>query len=179
MKKLVIAVVALCVAVVANAATVKWTASNISPSGSSTSYYAVLVDATGSTWTAADVAQSLIAGNFTGTTLWAGAGTYNDAKKIVAISSGTATAPAGYDSNQELSYIGILFDASSAAAAQNYVAITGDNPVAGQFSAQGLLSVASGSQAGKTWTTASVPEPTTGLLVLLGMAGLALRRRRA
>lgn len=29
------------------------------------------------------------------------------------------------------------------------------------------------------WYTASVPEPTSGLLMLLGMAGLALRRRRA
>ena len=30
-----------------------------------------------------------------------------------------------------------------------------------------------------SWATASVPEPTSGLLMLLGMAGLALRRRRA
>ena len=31
-----------------------------------------------------------------------------------------------------------------------------------------------------TWTTpAAVPEPTSGLLMLLGVAGLALRRRRA
>ena len=29
------------------------------------------------------------------------------------------------------------------------------------------------------WYSASVPEPTSGLLMLLGMAGLALRRRRA
>ena len=37
-----------------------------------------------------------------------------------------------------------------------------------------------GSGAGATaWTTAAVPEPTSGLLMLLGMAGLALRRRRA
>ena len=28
------------------------------------------------------------------------------------------------------------------------------------------------------WSTAAVPEPTSGLLMLLGMAGLALRRRR-
>ncbi len=29
------------------------------------------------------------------------------------------------------------------------------------------------------WYTAAVPEPTSGLLMLLGVAGLALRRRRA
>lgn len=30
-----------------------------------------------------------------------------------------------------------------------------------------------------SWSTVSVPEPTSGLLLLLGMAGLALRRKRA
>ena len=29
------------------------------------------------------------------------------------------------------------------------------------------------------WASASVPEPTSGLLMLVGLAGLALRRRRA
>ena len=33
--------------------------------------------------------------------------------------------------------------------------------------------------AATVWATQSVPEPTPGLLLLLGMAGLALRRRRA
>ena len=32
---------------------------------------------------------------------------------------------------------------------------------------------------GFTYATASVPEPTSGLLLLLGMAGLALKRKRA
>ena len=35
------------------------------------------------------------------------------------------------------------------------------------------------SQAAGAWTSVSVPEPTSGLLMLLGMVGLALRRRRA
>ena len=48
----------------------------------------------------------------------------------------------------------------------------------------GAASVAFGNQATASradgaWTTAAVPEPTSGLLMLLGMAGLALRRRRA
>ena len=39
--------------------------------------------------------------------------------------------------------------------------------------------VVTGAVGGAGWTAASVPEPTSGLLMLLGIAGLALRRRRA
>ena len=38
---------------------------------------------------------------------------------------------------------------------------------------------ANASYSGAGWYTASVPEPTSGLLLLLGMAGLALKRKRA
>lgn len=40
------------------------------------------------------------------------------------------------------------------------------------------LAASTGGYSGAGWYT-SVPEPTSGLLMLLGMAGLALRRRRA
>ena len=38
---------------------------------------------------------------------------------------------------------------------------------------------ASGTSGSKTYLGVNVPEPTSGLLLVLGMAGLALRRRRA
>lgn len=44
------------------------------------------------------------------------------------------------------------------------------------------LSLVQGGVTGGTataWSTAAVPEPTSGLLMLVGLAGLALRRRRA
>ena len=45
----------------------------------------------------------------------------------------------------------------------------------GTFSATDLINKTTAS----TWTAVPVPEPTSGLLLLLGVAGMALRRRRA
>lgn len=40
-------------------------------------------------------------------------------------------------------------------------------------------SMAAATKDASSWTTMSVPEPTSGLLLLLGVAGLALKRKRA
>ena len=57
------------------------------------------------------------------------------------------------------------------------------SPIVGTESFSSLSTLPIGSGTATQWTVAGgapvIPEPTTGLLVLLGVAGLALRRRRA
>ena len=57
------------------------------------------------------------------------------------------------------------------------------SPIVGTESFSSLSTLQIGSGNATQWTVAGgapvIPEPTTGLLVLLGVAGLALRRRRA
>ena len=76
-------------------------------------------------------------------------------------------------------YTAVLFvDKTDGAVAGNVATITA--PTAGTAKFMNLFTQYGGTAEGGSvaWATASVPEPTSGLLMLLGMAGLALRRRR-
>ena len=88
-----------------------------------------------------------------------------------------ASATSGtYSGGDEVSAYIVLFDAADATAAKYYAATAVDTktvPSSGNLSWSKTMAQTSG------WTTTAVPEPTSGLLMLLGMAGLALRRRRA
>ena len=82
-----------------------------------------------------------------------------------------------YSAGAEVSGYVVLFDASSAADADNYAVtsvLTKSVPASGNLQMAWAFST---DTAG--WQTTAVPEPTSGLLMLLGMAGLALRRRLA
>ncbi len=88
-------------------------------------------------------------------------------------------------------YVDYFYAATFTSGDDSYILLTDTYNVFVQSAQDTQMSVAlSGSSiapedtstiiAGKVWYGAeAIPEPTTGLLVLLGVAGLALRRRRA
>lgn len=192
MKKLMIALVAATVAGLVQAASVSWTMTNIySPSdtttkvaaGSMSAWLFVTANSTDKTsgipiTTLSAVQAVLDSGDLTGLSSLAAAhgtnasaGNFGGATGLEGFSSGTLTAFA------------VVVDNTDLASAENYFLVNGGATKDVTFtSATGNKSLAFGSQASITqaagaWT--AVPEPTSGLLMLLGMAGLALRRKRA
>ena len=99
------------------------------------------------------------------------------------ISSGAATGWAN-GSSHWVAVIAELVVGSGADAKTYYFANTMDAKVGagdGLTSISNYGSILHGGTSGTPaqWQTASVPEPTSGLLLLLGVAGLALKRKRA
>ena len=188
MKKLAITLTSVLFAVCTHAATVNWVMAGITQPETTTaaSGYAAYLFASSvseslaSTYSA--VSQSTLiaaieAGNF---------GDYvgNAISSATTGTSGnvgkTGIAPtAGFGAGDSLTLYAVVFDAASYGDAAHYAA-TASSKTASFTSATGAKTInwaSFSSTAGQGWT--AVPEPTSGLLMLLGMAGLALRRRRA
>ncbi len=190
MKKLmmVFAVVAMAMAAQANA--VKWGASLVSPSTGttgSTGYagYLFLAGGASTVYTVAGITSALAGGN---TKVLENA--FSSAGASSVVSTGTN---AGKMTWTTQTAAGTIADGNTVDAFLVIVDDTQSHFLVAQYGGKDILSktVAAGastaynftfgSQASNanTWQTIAVPEPTSGLLMLLGVAGLALRRRRA
>lgn len=182
MKKLMIAAAIICAAIVSQAASVDWTCTLVKKgsSGDSNSGIAYLM-------LASDVADfTALKGK--------GAEAINSAlnKALISYTPGTAgnykhdavsNASLGLADGTEYGdvYL-VIFDTATVTDASKFyvtptkslLTLTGDNTASLSFGSQ---STASKSDA--NWGSVAAPEPTSGILLLLGMAGLALKRKRA
>ena len=184
MKKMIIAACAVALAAIAQSGHVNWSAMNIAASSAgafdaSTTYAAYLFignDVTVATalLKAKDFAAFEDAADFSRTATY---NTTTSKMNFMPTKSGQYT-------STDVSAFMIILDAASADKASNYMIATdstGAQVLSKTFGTTGNQNFAWGDQtaAGTKWTSMSVPEPTSGLLLLLGMAGLALKRKRA
>jgi hypothetical protein len=186
MKKLIVALAAVGMAVAANAAAVTWQSGTIlDPNGdvankSVTAYLWVIDSATYDTLAANTTGKAMsdavyaAYGTKTGdayaskTTSKKGvADLTDDSKSYGESQSAYSVLLYTYGSGDDLQYMG------------NVGKVTFESPMDMDSEAMGSFLLGNTTAGATAWSTAAVPEPTSGLLLLLGMAGLALKRKRA
>ena len=187
MKKLMITLAVAASAAVGNAALVNWGAGTVlEPSGATanksvTGYLFVIDAATYTALTAfatdgsslssavwSSYGNKLSEAYASGTTSKRGALTLiDDSKSYSAGETAYAALIYTYGTGDSLQYIGNVGSAEFSSAMD----VTMD--------AMALNIFGDTTKGATAWSTAAVPEPTSGLLLLLGMAGLALKHKRA
>lgn len=189
MKKLIIAGAMMCVAAFANAATVSWT--NMGMAAAKGDYYAMFAVGANGVTSMGMITDLLNATTPAPGTAWAdiqkyalGYGTVNASGQA---NSGTATILTSNLGEGTYTAFMVLFDSDTPApgsgkyavlsGASGYTKEVGASTPSVAFAGNNLATALSGA----TWNSYGVaaPEPTSGILLLLGMAGLALKRKRA
>ena len=188
MKKLMIAAAIVCAAAFVHAANVSWSITGVTlsdPSGDLQDYtgYCFISNAGGTDTTTFSVDQILTmitSGTDPYDTLDAAYGTgaaFFNAAGIGATTStkGVDVAGASAETPKTVHAMAVIIDGYSPDEAANYQVVDlGD--VTFKSTSTTLTAVGAASN---DWKAIAVPEPTSGLLLLLGVAGMALRRRRA
>ena len=187
MKKLMIAAAIVCAAAVTQAATFNWKTNArggavVGPDGKTmTASTAYIFNGMSS---AADIVSNWAAGQ-----TWT---TGNLDSREITSAGGIAVKSAGFEVGEKGSaanfdgffafseiidgkeYLYISSEASKSGSATGTTGITFT-----ESQSPAVFDAAKGYQGAGWYTAAAVPEPTSGLLLLLGVAGMALRRRRA
>jgi len=180
MKKLILFAAAVCVAALTQAATVQWSATNIPWSDAqdnAAKYTAYLIDNGIGGYSDADAAFAALkkdGSSATGVIHTKSGLTDGGTKLSLAVAGATLDNDPGYAANDSITAWTIIVDNTSAADASNYMFHEKLN--AGVNNSL-KLAVAAGTQASNVWVP--TPEPTSGLLMLIGLGALALRRKRA
>ena len=170
MKKLLILAAAIVAGAAANAASFKWTGANIYGSDTTTKITGTVgIYAYLSTATVDDAVKVADAFVVSGTIKSDAAGTSNGYTYDWA----GATVGETYNFFMVFEDNGKKFDSSVSSPAVIKSGVAYDS----QTATVAFSNMATATQAAGNW--AAVPEPTSGLLMLLGMAGLALKRKRA
>lgn len=193
MKKIMIAFAVVVSAACLNAATFSWVINNVKESSGSgnnaTGYsaYLFLTAASGNVQsfvpsatltTVESVLADITAGTFSADGAYFSGPIGSATAGAAVVATGISTS---FGAGDSLTGFVVIFDSADYATAENYM-IAQNASGAQELTAtwtgpSGAKSLAFGSQAANTWH--AIPEPTSGLLMLVGLAGLALRRRRA
>ncbi len=171
---------AIAVATAVQAASVNWTITGVpaSDSASDKSTYTALLYITegagtlGSTFTT--VSMEDVIASLKGTSVATGYVVSKNLNAAGAVAGNTGLGST-FAAGDSLTAFAVILD-GGIDSYDNYI-VTGTKSVT-FTSSTGAQTLGFGAQSSATWTSA-VPEPTSGLLMLLGVAGLALRRRRA
>ena len=200
MKKLMIAAAIVCAAAFAQAATVNWSSASAVKGPSTAAFVAGLVNGESYSASATDsknVTTSSYQAYGSGTLAYTLALTYDlGSGEVTENLSGTLAKNAGISTQSKIQSTvkADLFDAANKGVDYSYKLILTDTgkdgkdqkftitaTIEGNGTVQPNGDIFFSSGVPTTWVASveSVPEPTSGLLLLLGVAGLALRRRRA